>query len=86
MTNDVIGLMVDAIQEQLGEDAAAFKPADEEDRFLVHAKESTVLIDAERRVFVPLEKGDAAGYLDLKSFLEEIGLSYVPSSGYRRDK
>ncbi len=84
MDQEVIWLMSQALEDALGQESAAVQPADEDERFVIGAGESVILIDAERKLFVPLKRGKAIEYLDIKGFMQELGLEYESPTTYRK--
>jgi hypothetical protein len=77
MVNDIMGLMAETIEEQIGEDAVCFKPSNEDYRFAVAAAGSVFLVNPSEKTFTPVKRGDASRYLDVKRFLKQVSLKYV---------
>ena len=75
--------MVDTVQKQIDGNIAAYQPDDENSRFVLSTKENTVLVDAEQKVFVPVEKRNPVQYMELKSFMKEVGLEFRSPTLYR---
>lgn len=82
-TTKLIGLMVDTVQNQIDGDIAAYQPDNEDTRFVISTEENTVLVDADRKVFVPVEKRNPVQYMELKSFMKEVGLKFRSPTLYR---
>ncbi len=84
MDQEVIWLMSQALEDALGQESVAFQPSDEDERFIISVDESVILVDAERKLFVPVKRGKAIGYLDIKGFMQELGLEYESPTTYRK--
>lgn len=82
-TTKLIGLMVDTIQKHTETDIAAFQPSEEETRFVLSTEKNSILVDADRKVFVPMEKEDPAEYMEVKKFLKEVGLEFRSPTLYK---
>lgn len=85
MDPQVIPLMVDVVEERLEKDVMAYQPEEENRRFILGVDKTVVMIDEEKEVFVPLNRGESITYLDLKGFLKELDLIYRSRTEYKRN-
>lgn len=77
MTQKIISLMVETLEEKFEGDVNAFQPADEEKEFMISVGETVVAVDTAGKNFSPLKRGEASDYLKLKKIMEKVGLEYI---------
>ena len=76
MTQKIVTLMADTLEDKIGGDVNAFKPEDEEKKFIISVNDTVIMVDTARKQFSPLKRGDASKYLEMKDILEKVGLKY----------
>lgn len=76
MTQKIVALMAETLEDRIGGEVNAFKPGDEEKKFMISVDSTVIQVDTRRKQFSPLKRGDASKYLEMKKILEKVGLNY----------
>lgn len=80
MSQKIVTLMAETLEDRIGGDVNAFKPASEEKKFVISVDETVIAVNTSNKQFSPLKRGDASKYLEMKKILEKVGLNYVSRS------
>lgn len=77
MTQKIVTLMAETLEDRVGGDVNAFKPADKEKQFVISVDDTVIAVNTSNKQFSPLKRGDASKYLEMKQILEKVGLKYA---------
>ncbi|WP_414836819.1 hypothetical protein [Candidatus Nanohalococcus occultus] len=80
MSEKIVKLTADSLEERFDQKVDAFQPSDENERFILKMGRTTVLINVGLKTFTPLKRGDPENYMKLKEFFSDVGLRYQSSS------
>lgn len=76
MSDKIIELTVESLQNRFDGEINAFQPKEEDEKFVLKLKDTTVMIDAAAKTFTPLKRGSSDVYMALKEFFSSVGLKY----------
>lgn len=76
LSEKIIKLTVESMENRFNGEINAFQPEDEDEKFVLQVKDTTVLIDAGKKSFTPLKRGSSETYMTLKKFFSNVGLNY----------
>ncbi|MFB6245810.1 MAG: hypothetical protein ABEJ03_05695 [Candidatus Nanohaloarchaea archaeon] len=74
MTQRIVQLATESIEEKFGKEVEAFKPSGEDHRFVLKVEDTVLVINTGNKTFKPARRGSASTYLDLRKFFREVGL------------
>lgn len=80
MSEKIVELTVESMENRFDAEINAFQPKDEEERFVLRVEDTTVLVDAGSKSFTPLRRGSSETYMKIKKFFNQVGLEYRSAS------